>query len=214
MHNDSVSTYEMQRPASSNGLMRPNSSPEDNLMVKLNQHRSKLFIKEMRRKEQEKEEELIAVVEKGRRLIQYDALQKIAEANEWCEQLELPQSFRVHKLIGPRGEDVLEVHVYEGSLRTKRISLNIFVTHEYPRLRARFNTIRGSKRRQHDARPKSSNRSGSTAELDPNSSAAAKKRQEELQQALLTTVQLTNKLKEQLAVLDRNAPAFTPYIIE
>eukprot|EP00388_Colpodella_angusta_P041668 GDKK01053911.1.p1 GENE.GDKK01053911.1~~GDKK01053911.1.p1 ORF type:complete len:201 (+),score=34.74 GDKK01053911.1:33-635(+) len=200
----------MQRSMSNSNVTRSAVSSDGGMQF----NRSKVFLQEKKRKEREEVDELYVIAEKGRRLIQYDAIQKIAEANEWCEQLDLPQSFRVHKLVAPRGDEVIEVHVYEGSTCVKKISLGIFVTHEYSRLKARFNTIRGSMKRQQEARPKSGTRLAGNYEVDHNSSTAAKRRQEELQQALLTTVQLTNKLKEQLAVLDRNAPAFTPYIIE
>ncbi|CEM10160.1 unnamed protein product [Vitrella brassicaformis CCMP3155] len=162
---------------------------------------SKKYIRERKARQREVDKEMDALVERGRLEVIYDALHKMGEANEWANALGMKESYRAYKdELG-----ALTCHIYEGNGFKREVSLQIFVTHEYPRLRSRYFTFRGRKgtRQRHTA---------STADLQTPD--FKKKRQEELQSALLTTVQLTNILKEQLKILDRSADSFSPYVIE
>uniref|UniRef100_A0A0G4H2E3 Uncharacterized protein n=1 Tax=Chromera velia CCMP2878 TaxID=1169474 RepID=A0A0G4H2E3_9ALVE len=82
----------------------------------------------------------------------------------------------------------------------------VFETHEYPRLKGRFNTLQG--------RPVSQQSNAKEKSAVLAMAQMKKRRQYELQQALLSTVQLTNRLREQLRILDEHATAFSPFIIE
>jgi len=148
------------------------------------------YLKKAKEKEKAKERLLNANLLKRKRESQYAMLQHMAEMNDWSEELGLSTRFRVIK----KGEELL-CHIYEHGKFHKEISHESMMK-RYRAMQKRLQNLKADK---------------PTAK--PVGEEELQQRQEAIRGALLHTMQVTNKLKEQLQMLDKRK-AFTPFLIE
>eukprot|EP00744_Colponema_vietnamica_P002930 GILI01004548.1.p1 GENE.GILI01004548.1~~GILI01004548.1.p1 ORF type:complete len:391 (+),score=99.60 GILI01004548.1:76-1248(+) len=160
------------------------------------------YLKKARLKKKAEEQALLIAVDKGRREFEYDCLHKMGEANEMSAILGLGISYRANKLES--GE--LRCHLYDGAQFLREITLEAFMR-EFRRVKKKMDTVKPSALAQKDVSVSDSVNSSKPASNKVNKKA----RQEELKQVLLETMQLTNKLKEQLLILERKGGNFSPY---
>jgi len=148
------------------------------------------YLKKAKEKEKAKERLRSANMLKRKRESQYAMLQHMAEMNDWSEELGLGTRFRVIK----KGEELL-CHIYENGEFHKEITHDSMMK-RYRAMQKRLDNLKASK---------------PTAK--PVGEEELQQRQEAIRGALLHTMQVTNKLKEQLQMLDKRK-AFTPFLIE
>jgi hypothetical protein len=148
------------------------------------------YLKQAKEKEKAKERLLSANLLKRKRESQYGMLQHMAEMNDWSEELGLGTRFRVIK----KGEELL-CHIYENGHFHKEISHESMMK-RYRAMQKRLQNLKADK-----------------PNAKPVSDEELQQRQEAIRGALLHTMQVTNKLKEQLQRLDKRK-AFTPFLIE
>jgi len=148
------------------------------------------YLKQAKEKEKAKERLLSANLLKRKRESQYAMLQHMAEMNDWSEELGLGTRFRVIK----KGEELL-CHIYENGHFHKEISHESMMK-RYRAMQKRLQNLKADK-----------------PNAKPVSDEELQQRQEAIRGALLHTMQVTNKLKEQLQMLDKRK-AFTPFLIE
>eukprot|EP00743_Colponemidia_sp_Colp-15_P002142 GILK01002324.1.p1 GENE.GILK01002324.1~~GILK01002324.1.p1 ORF type:complete len:395 (+),score=79.29 GILK01002324.1:1535-2719(+) len=172
-------------------------------------NRSREYLRRARERKEAEDKALALAVDKGRREFEFDCLVKMGEANEICQVLNLRISYRAYKIE----DGDLRCHVYENNGFSKEITLDTF-QREWRRLKRKLesNTAASSQlqRSRHgvDAVPVGR----STLNGSMGAKGGKKVRQDELKQVLLETMQLTNKLKEQLMILERKGGKFSPYV--
>jgi len=149
------------------------------------------YLKQHRVKEEEQKHKHAAARHQRNRDYQYGALEKMAEMNEWCQALGLPTRYRLMRKPSGKDNDLF-CHVFEDDAFERELTLDAMLK-RHKGMQGRIASLpekpRGS--REEDAA-----------------------RQEALRAALLHTIQVTNKLKEQLALLDRRPHGLSPFVVE
>jgi hypothetical protein len=150
--------------------------------------RGKQFLMMTKKRQENHEKELATTVDRCRREFEYDCLHKMGEANEIAQTMGLPTTYRAIK----KENGVTMCHIYNGENFVEEITLENFLR-ESRRLK-RLQKPAINPQPSADKSLKSSTTGGKVNK---------KERQEELKNLLLETKELTNKLKEQLKVLER-----------
>jgi len=176
-------------------------------------------LKKHKEKEKREEEELRLTVERSERELMYHCLYKMGEMNEWCNEVGVDTAYRAFKTDS--GE--LVCHIYTNGTFQKEISRDAFLK-RYKALQSRVSQVRAMEG-VGAGKDASTPVRGTGAKQNGGPNPTARQRQSlseeeqasrkaEIRNALLQTMQLTNKLKEQLAVLDKKAAAMTPFVLE
>ena len=151
----------------------------------------KEFLKQSKQKQKEEEKELALVVERCKKEFEYDCLHKMGEANEIAQSMNLPTTYRAIK----KDNGTTKCHIYRHDQFVEEVTLENFLR-EWRKL----------KRSQKPSMniPKKPPKSEKSPEPSPPNTAkvSKKERQEELKELLLETKELTNKLKEQVKILE------------
>lgn len=150
--------------------------------------RGKQFLMTTKKRQENHEKELALTVDRCRREFEYDCLHKMGEANEIAQVLGLPTTYRAIK----KESGMTMCHIYSGEQFVEEITLENFLRES-----------RRLKRLQKPAINPQPNADKSLKNSTTGGKVNKKERQEELKNLLLETKELTNKLKEQLKVLER-----------
>lgn len=148
------------------------------------------YLKETKQRQVDMEKELALTVDKCRREFEYDCLHKMGEANEIAQSMNLPTTFRAIK----KEDGTTKCHIYHNDQFVEEITLDNFLR-EWRRL----------KRQQRPAinLPPPPAEKSKVVTGNGGAKVNKKERQEELKKLLLETKELTNKLKEQLKILEK-----------
>ncbi|CAG9325894.1 unnamed protein product [Blepharisma stoltei] len=189
-HGSSAKSF---RPVSAYEGSKLSQTKPDRVIFKKN------YLQETKSKQKEAEKELALTVDKCKREFEYESLHKMGEANEIAQSMGLPTIYRAIK----KEDGTTKCHIYHNDQFVEEITLDNFLR-EWRRL----------KRKQKPAinmQPQaaaittqpsvSENLMKSTQQ--PSAKVNKKERQEELKKLLLETKELTNKLKEQLKILEK-----------
>ncbi|OMJ78463.1 hypothetical protein SteCoe_21701 [Stentor coeruleus] len=145
----------------------------------------KNYLTESKAKIENADKEIALTVDRCKKEFEYECLHKMGEANEIAQALEMPTTYRAVK----KEDGTTKCHVYMNDHFVDEITLDCFLR-EWRKL----------KRKQKPA----INLPTHAEEGVKNPGKVNKKtRQEELKKLLLETKELTNKLKEQLKVLEK-----------
>ena len=145
----------------------------------------KNYLLESRAKIENADKEIALTVDRCKKEFEYECLHKMGEANEIAQALELPTTFRAVK----KDDGGTKCHVYMNERFIEEISLKNFLR-EWKKL----------KRKQ---KPAINLPSVGEDKVRDSGKVNKKVRQEELKRLLLETKELTNKLKDQLKVLEK-----------
>lgn len=163
--------------------------------------KTKKFLRQTLARQKETERELALTVDKCKKEFEYECLHKMGEANEIAQNEGLQTAFRAIK----KEDGITMCHMYEGDEFIKELTLENFLR-EWRRLKRMqkpsVNLV--SKVQQATQMRADPQQPGKPASISTGPSKVNKKeRQEELKKLLLETKELTNKLKEQLKVLEK-----------
>ena len=145
----------------------------------------KNYLLDSRAKIENADKEIALTVDRCKKEFEYECLHKMGEANEIAQALELPTTFRAVK----KDDGSTKCHVYMNDRFIEEISLKNFLR-EWKKL----------KRKQ---KPAINLPAASEDKVQASGKVNKKARQEELKRLLLETKELTNKLKDQLKVLEK-----------
>lgn len=158
------------------------------------------YLRDHKRKQESIKKERAETADKCLRELQYSYLYKMGEMNEWCTTLQVPTLYRAYK----ESDGSLSCHVYESGEFVKELSMNL--------LDKRYKALQG---RHAEAVFRGQ------IECDENkprshmlSEEEQCRRQQEIREVLLQTMNLTNKLKEQLTTLLRRDMLLSPFVVE
>ena len=171
----------LQSAQSSAKTLRPNTAS--------NFHK-KNYLKESKAKIENADREIELTVDRCKKEFEYECLHKMGEANEIAQNLEMPTTFRAVK----KEDGTTKCHVYMNDQFVDEITLENFVR-EWRKL----------KRKQKPA----INLPAPKAKMENQGKVNKKMRQDELKKLLLETKELTNKLKEQLKVLEKRGVTYS-----
>lgn len=152
------------------------------------------YLQQSKNRQTEIDKELALTVEKCKREFEYDCLHKMGEANEIAQNTGLTITYRAIK----KDDGKTKCYIFDNDQFIEEITLENFLR-EWRKLKRRqkpaINLLGGASAPQAPTGP------------NPNVPASAKvnkkERQEELKKLLLETKELTNKLKEQLKILEK-----------
>ena len=163
--------------------------------------KTKKFLRQTLARQKETERELALTVDKCKKEFEYECLHKMGEANEIAQNEGLQTAFRAIK----KEDGTTMCHMYEGDEFIKELTLENFLR-EWRRLKRlqkpSVNLV--SKVQQVTQMRADTQQPGKPTSISTGPGKVNKKeRQEELKKLLLETKELTNKLKEQLKVLEK-----------
>jgi len=147
------------------------------------------YLRMHREKVKKAEENNDHVVDQCARELHYSYLYKMGEMNEWCHALGLNTLYRAYKLSN--GD--LQCHYYEEGVFIKELSIKL-MEKRYKTLQGRYTDA--CARGQIECDDKKHGDHALTEEEQ-------QRRQQEIRDVLKETIQLTNKLKEQLLTLEK-----------
>ena len=150
----------------------------------------KNYLKESKAKIENADREIALTVDRCKKEFEYECLHKMGEANEIAQNLEMPTTYRAVK----KDDGTTKCHVYMNDQFVDEITLENFVR-EWRKL----------KRKQKPA----INLPAPKAKLENQGKVNKKTRQDELKKLLLETKELTNKLKDQLKVLEKRGVTYS-----
>lgn len=168
---------------SSAKTFRPNTASAKNLP-------RKNYLKESRAKIENADKEIALTVDRCKKEFEYECLHKMGEANEIAQILEMPTTYRAIK----KEDGTTKCHVYMNDQFVDEITLENFVR-EWRKL----------KRKQKPA----INLPGNKETVQNSGKVNKKARQDELKKLLLETKELTNKLKDQLKILEKRGVTYS-----
>jgi hypothetical protein len=145
----------------------------------------KNYLVESKAKIANADKEIALTVDRCKKEFEYECLHKMGEANEIAQSLDLPTTFRAIK----KDDGSTKCHVYMNDNFVDEITLENFLR-EWRKL----------KRKQ---KPAINLPSTSDKIVKTSTKVNKKERQEELKRLLLETKELTNKLKDQLKILEK-----------
>ena len=145
----------------------------------------KNYLMESKAKIETADKEIALTVDRCKKEFEYECLHKMGEANEIAQALELPTTFRAVK----KDDGGTKCHIYMNDHFIEEITLDNFLR-EWRKL----------KRKQ---KPAINLPSSNETKVKATGKVNKKIRQEELKRLLLETKELTNKLKEQLKLLEK-----------
>lgn len=158
------------------------------------------YLRDHKRKEESMRNERAATADKCLRELQYSYLYKMGEMNEWCVVLGMKTLYRAFK----ESDGSLKCHVYENGEFLKELSMNM-LEKRYKNLQGRHSEAIFRGQIECD-------------ENKPRSHCLTEdeqcRRQQEIREVLLQTMNLTNKLKEQLTTLRRRDVLVSPFVVE
>ena len=165
--------------------------------------KTKKFLRQTLQRQKEAERDLALTVDKCKKEFEYECLHKMGEANEIAQNEGLQTAFRAIK----KEDGSTMCHMYEGDEFVKELTLENFLR-EWRRLkRLQKPSVNLASKVQQVTQPPprpDPQQSGRPTSISTGPSKVNKKeRQEELKKLLLETKELTNKLKEQLKVLEK-----------
>lgn len=168
---------------SSAKTFRPNTASAKNFP-------RKNYLKESKAKIENADKEIALTVDRCKKEFEYECLHKMGEANEITQTLEMPTTYRAVK----KEDGTTKCHVYMNDQFVDEITLENFVR-EWRKL----------KRKQKPA----INLPGAKETVQNSGKVNKKVRQDELKKLLLETKELTNKLKDQLKVLEKRGVTYS-----
>jgi len=148
----------------------------------------------------------------------YRSLEHMGEANRWLEELDLPTRYKPH--TDPECGMVV-CHIYEDGKLSKEVALDFF-ERRYRALQSRWQNLaatRTSREQQATARggrEAEGERNASRARQRPSTQLSQEEQadlQRQIRRVTLETLSLADKMRQQLEVLEADAPPRNPFVI-